>query len=286
MGFNERGTSLESSPALRRSFDQERALSGARGMGDEVRERYSNDVFFAGASRDPRMPVVPEHVFYAGRERPAPDVDLLARATRTPLRFATLLFLAGWTGILFQAGFLQQVVFGAPVFEELAKFGPPLVVATLLRARSNWVRLPLAWASGAAFGWMEHYVTYPDEPVEVFVERMVFHGAATGLSMLVYGALEPLMDARARWGSTLPATVFHWAFNFGGIVLALVSVFLHVSERFAFGYAVLVSSLLVVVTLWGVLDRRGFEARTRRLFEAAIPRLGLKGAGTALAPAR
>lgn len=238
-----------------------------------MRARYSNDVFFAGASAEARVPVVPEHEFYAARERPPPEKDLLARASATPMRYALVLFLAGWAGILFQAEFLQQVVFGAPLFEELAKLGPPLALVALLGIRTNWVRLPLAWLSGGAFGVMEHYVTYPEEAFEVFVERIVFHGGATGLSMLTYGALESLPDTRARWASTLPATLLHWAFNFGAVLLGVAGVLLPIPEPVGFAYAILVTGAVLVVTLWGILDRAGYERRVQAILETAMPRL-------------
>lgn len=241
-----------------------------------MRERYSNDVFFAGVRRGGQEGVVPEHVFYAGRARPPLEPAFMERAASTPLRFAVLLFLAGWVGILFQRSLFQQIVFGAPVFEEIAKFGPALLVATLLRARSAWVRLPLAWLSGGAFGVMEHYVTYVEEPLWVYVERVVFHATSTGLSMLVYAALEGLPDFRARWGATLPATLLHWAFNFGGVLLGFGGLFLPLGDAISGGYAVLITGSVVVLTLWGILDRSGFESRVRSVFEQAVPRLGWK----------
>lgn len=251
-----------------------------------VRERYSNDVFFAATRRAGQTGAVDERVFYASRPRPAPEVHVMERGAATPLRYATILFLAGWTGILFQAGFFQQVVFGAPVFEELAKFGPALLAATLLRTRSNWVRLPLAWLSGAAFGVMEHYVTYAAEPLWVYVERVAFHGGATGLSMLVYGAVERIPDVRARWGTTLPATLLHWAFNFGAVVLGLASLLVGGTEVAGGVYAVLITTIVFLLTIAGIVDRDRFEETTQRAFEAAMPRLGLTRGRRAPAPGR
>lgn len=238
-----------------------------------LRERYSNDVFFAATRRPTQPGAVAEDVFYAKRPRPPRDEDIAELGARTPLRFATLLFLAGWTGILFQAGFFQQVVFGAPVFEELAKFGPALLVSTLLRTRSNWVRLPLAWLSGGAFGVMEHYVTYPAEELWVYVERVVFHGGATGLSMLVYGALESLPDVRARWATTAPATLLHWAFNFGAVVLGLGSLILPIGEVVSGGYAVLITGIVLLLTAAGIADRARFEQTVRNILAVSVPRL-------------
>jgi hypothetical protein len=261
-----------------------------------LRKHIANEVFFA-SREPPRGPApVPEAVFYAGRLRPPPETPVAIRAAATPMRYALSAFLIGWAGILFQArllqqiilslfqplaaflelitGFLQQVVFGAPVFEELAKFGPPLLVASLFGIRTLWIRMPLAWASGAAFGVMEHYVTYAEEPLELFVGRIVFHAAAPGVSMLVYTALESMPDARARWASTIPSTLVHWGNNFGAVVLASASGFLPIGEPVVLAWATLMTAAIVVLTVVGLFWRDRFESTLRRTIETAMPRLG------------
>lgn len=211
-GFGERATFIAERATSTRVADES----------DPSPRRVPNAAFFAESSGNPPPASVPEDVFYAG-PRPEPEPGLALRTARTPLRFGIVIFLVGWAGILFQASFLQQVVFGAPVFEELAKFGPALVVAALVGARSTWIRLPLAWASGAAFGVFEHFTTYPDEVVYMFVDRVAFHAGTTGLSMLFFGVFDAMPDVRARWASTALPTLLHWANNFGAVVLAFAS---------------------------------------------------------------
>lgn len=240
----------------------------------EVRDRVDNEVFFANPDAPRREASIPEAVFYAGRHRPPTEVPLATRAAATPLRFAAVLFLVGWAGILFQAQFLQQVVIGAPVFEELAKLGPALLVVLAIRARSLWIRLPLAWISGAAFGVMEHYVTYSAEPLASFAQRIAFHALAPGVSILVYGAVESLPDVRARWASTIPATLLHWANNFMAIVLGIGGVFLALpDEALGLGISTIVVAALVVLTIAGMVSRERFEARVRRILDTVTPRL-------------
>lgn len=247
-----------------------------------MRERIENEVFFASPTAPEAVPTVAEAVFYAGRPRPPPEVPVVVRAAATPMRFALVIFLVGWGGILFQAGILQQIVFGAPVFEELAKLGPALLVVALLRVRSLWVRLPLAWASGAAFGVMEHYVTYVDEPTWLFAGRVAFHAISPGLSMLVYGALESYPDVRARWAATVPATLFHWANNFAALAFAVGGIFVPFAlDPIAIAWATLVTASMALASLIAILARPRFEAAVRRTIEAAMPKLRLTPASDA-----
>lgn len=256
-----------------------RTLNAPLVLQGPLRARIENETFFASRAAPHGPPPIAEAVFYAGRLRPPPETPVAVRGAATPLRYAAVIFLLGWAGILFQAGFLQQVVFGAPVFEELAKLGPALLVAAMLGTRSMWIRLPLALVSGAAFGVMEHYVTYADEPIELLVQRIAFHSVSPGLSMLVYGAFESMPDVRARWASTIPATLFHWANNFGAVVLSFASIFLPISDAFIITYAALITSGMVVLVGAGILARRAFEDTARRAIDAAMPRLGLAPRG-------
>lgn len=242
-----------------------------------MQDRVENEVFFATPFAHRDRPTVPEEAFYAGRPRPEPEVAMATRAAATHVRFALVLFLVGWAGILFQAGFLQQVVFGAPVFEELAKFGPPLLVVALLRARSLWIRLPLAWASGAAFGVMEHFVTYADESLAGYAERVLFHAASPGVSMLVYGAFESMQDVRARWIATIPATLVHWANNFLAVVIGFGTLFVRLpTDPASIAIGSILSAGMLAITLVGVLMRAQFERWCRRILVVAMPRLGLR----------
>lgn len=218
---------------------------------------------------------MPEAVFYAGRPRPPPEIPVAVRAAATPLRFALVLFLVGWGGILFQAGLFQQIVFGAPVFEELAKLGPALLVVVLLKARSLWVRMPVALASGAAFGVVEHHVTYAAEDPYLYAGRVAFHAVTPALSMLVYGALESYPDVRARWAATIPATLFHWANNFAALAFGLAGLFVPFSlDAIGLGWAAAITASMTLVVIGGVLARARFELGVRRAIEAAMPKLG------------
>lgn len=239
-----------------------------------VRERVPNEMFFAGWAPRAAPPVVPEHVFYAGRTRPPLDVPVATRAAATSLRFGIVLFLVGWAGILFQASFLQQVVFGAPVFEELAKVGLPIALVALLRIRSLALRMLLAWASGAAFGLMEHYVTYVTEDTVGFVERVLFHTASPGLSMLFYDAYESLDDVRSRWAATVPATMVHWANNFGAVALGFGTI-VGIPDVIGLVWSGLLTAVLLAATLGALLVMDDFRANARAWLEEAMPRLGL-----------
>ena len=251
------------------------ALSPIASLGHALRARIENDVFFASPESRRTTPTIPEAVFYAGQPRPPAEVPVAVRAAATPMRFAVVVFLVGWAGILFQAGLFQQIVFGAPVFEELAKLGPALIVALLLGARTLWVRVPLALASGAAFGVMEHYVTYATEDLTTYVGRIAFHAVAPALSMLVYTALESYPDVRARWAATIPATLFHWANNFAAILFGIGSIFAPFSlDLVAMGWSGLVTLSMGVVTVAAILLHARFEIGVRRALEAAMPKLG------------
>ena len=241
-----------------------------------MRARYSNDVFFAASRGPPRAPAVPELAFYAGRPRPPPEPHFVERAAATPMRFAFLLFALGWGGILFQAGFFQQVVFGAPVFEELAKLGLALVVATTLRIRTLWITLPLALASGAAFGVMEHFLTYAEEDLVTYVGRVAFHAGSTGLSMTFYRAFDGFHDVRARWAATAPSTLFHWANNFAALALGLGSLLWSGAGAVAQVWSAAVTSALWLALLAAILLYPRFEALARRTLERAIPRVTLR----------
>ena len=239
-----------------------------------MQDRIPNDVFFGASSGAAVQASVSEAVFYAGRERPPAETPLATRAAATPLRFAAVVLLVGWAGILFQASFFQQVVIGAPLFEELAKIGPPLLLVALLRIRTLWIRLPLAWASGAAFGVLEHTITYPGEPFASYVERVLFHALSPGVSMLFYTALEDAADVRARWATTAVPTLFHWANNFMAVVLGFGAIFVSaIPEGAALALSVTLTSAMAAITLAALLAWPRFRDLVRRALAAAIPRI-------------
>lgn len=241
-----------------------------------VPERYENDRFFAAQGLvHPAPASIPEDVFYSG-PRPAPETSLTTRLTASPFRFAAALFLVGWAGILFQASFLQQVVFGAPVFEEFAKFGLALLVASVLSLRAPWLLIPLAWVSGGAFGYMEHHVTYPEEDVFSYGERIAFHATTAGLSMAVFCALRDAPDTRALWATTALSTLLHWANNFGAVVLGLSGVFVPQVHLMGLGWSLLMTTLALVLTVPAFLALRLFRERVHRSLGEMVPRLGLE----------
>lgn len=237
--------------------------------------RVENDVFFASHLATRALPSVPNDAFYHA-PRPAAEPGFAQRAALTPLRFGFVLFAVGWAGILFQASLLQQIVFGAPVFEEMAKFGPALVVAAVLGLRSLWFRMPLAWISGGAFGVFEHFTTYSDEDVYLHLGRVVFHGAAAGLSMAFYQVFEDAGDVRTRWASTVVPTLFHWANNFGAVVFSFAAFVVPFLEMVALGWATFVTACVVALTVLALVLRERFHARARSSLAQAIPRLGLR----------
>lgn len=238
-------------------------------------ERYENDRFFAAPSLGHAPASIPEEVFYAG-PRPAPETSLTTRLTASPFRFAAALFLVGWAGILFQASFLQQVVFGAPVFEEFAKFGLALLVGATLGLRAPWLLIPLAWLSGGGFGYMEHHVTYPDEDLFSYGERIAFHATTAGLSMAVFCALRDAPDTRALWATTALSTLLHWANNFGAVVLGLGGVLVPGAEMVGLGWSLLLTVLALVVTVPAFLALRRFRERVHEALGGMVPRLGLE----------
>lgn len=167
---------------------------------------------------------VPGGAFF--RAAPPPRENVLARWAARPMKHGAIAFLVGFTGTLvLAANILTQIVLGAPVFEELWKFGLALMLVAALRVDLGVLRLVIALVPGAGFGVMEHFLTYPDEPVEILVNRVVFHSGSTALSMAVYHAIAPVWDPRVRWAATIPASVVHWANNFGAVLLGFASLF-------------------------------------------------------------
>lgn len=164
-------------------------------------------------------------MFYGAPPPPAPSApSAFETLPRDPRRHAAVLAGVGLLGtIVLGADFLRQVVVGAPLFEELLKFGLALLLVTMLRARAGPLRVLVALVPGAAFGAFEHAFTYASEPMLVFADRVVFHAGSTALSMAVYHAIEPVPDARLLWFAPLPSMLVHWANNFLAVVLGVGS---------------------------------------------------------------
>lgn len=156
---------------------------------------------------------------------PPPEPRPLDRWARDPRRQAAVFALAGFLGVFVrQADAIFQIVVGAPVFEELFKFGVALAVVSLLGIRRRLPRFALAALAGAGFGGLEHAITYPEEPLAALRFRVGFHAATPALSMAVYDAVKQLDNHRTRWAVTLPATGVHWLNNFAAVLLGFASV--------------------------------------------------------------
>jgi hypothetical protein len=178
---------------------------------------------FWGGNDGPHMPRWAAGRFFAG-PAPAPGVPFAVRYAASPLRLAGVFAVLGFFAVfVHQASLELQIVVGAPVFEELVKFGLALLaVGAIPRGGRLFplvalLRVAVALAVGAGFGWLEHFVTYAEEPTEVFVGRVLFHGGSTALSMAMYCVLEGAGDVRLRWFATAPATAIHYANNVGAI---------------------------------------------------------------------
>lgn len=251
-----------------------------------MRERFPNDVFF-GTTRAGRrvVPSIPAEAFFLGA-RPPPQAPLAARLAATPFRFGAACFLVGWAGVVFQAGFFQQVVFGAPVFEELAKLGAPLMLVAWLGARNAWARQPYALLSGAAFGVFEHYLTYFAEEPVFFAGRVAFHAATAGLSMAVFGLVEEARDPRARWVTSAPSTLLHWANNFAAILLGAATLVAPAAEAVAVAWSVFVTLTVCGLLVVALVSPQRVRAMVFDALRASVPRLGLdrQGDGVVAAP--
>lgn len=209
------------------------------------------------------------------RDPPADRQPLDAWAL-DPRRQAAVFALAGFMGVFVeQANVLFQIVVGAPVFEELFKFGVALGVVSLLRVPGRVPRFLLAALVGAGFGGLEHAVTYPDEATAALRFRIGFHAATPALSMAVYDAVASLENHRTRWAATLPATAVHWLNNFVAVLLGFASVAAgDIVEGPALVFAQIVAATTIVLAVLALaapgLVRRGISRLWRRLAPAAI----------------
>lgn len=216
---------------------------------------------------------VASDAFYPATGEPLPPShrSLFVAAAEHPVRFGLALFALGWIGILIQASFLQQVVVGAPVFEEPAKVGLAIALVSWLRMRALWLRLPLALAFGAGFGVFEHYSTYAAEDVSTWGLRTAFHAASTVLSMAAFSALEPAPDVRIRWASTIASTLLHYANNFVSLVLGFVAIAIPLADVVATGWGVMATILLAVATIAVVLRPEAFRRGAMTLAGRVVP---------------
>ncbi len=226
-------------------------------------ERIDADLFYdpaivgvSGGNKNGHRGIQAERFFR--REDPIGMPHFLHRVAAQPWKFAAVVFGFGFFAVFIrQANIFFQIILGAPIFEEMVKFGLALLIATALlwvlgagRLRqweSPWwlfIRLPAALAVGAGFGFMEHYTTYPGETDLSFFWRVMFHSLATATSMIAYQAVLPSADLRVRWLAMVPSIFLHYVNNYGAIVLGVGSLLVS-----GLGLVAEVLSNFVVLTL-------------------------------------
>lgn len=207
----------------------------------------------------------------------------MVRVARNPWAFAGILFGFGFFSVFVrQASFLLQVILGAPIFEEMVKFGLALILAHIITAagggmrgerwrHGGWLalRLPIALAVGAGFGILEHGSTYSGEDVWSYVWRVGFHACATGTSMVAYQAAIGAPDARTRWFAIGPSVLLHYINNYGAVVLSFGGVLVT-----GLGFVAQILSSAIVLTLAILMVAMlAAPAGTRRALEALVAKL-------------
>lgn len=184
---------------------------------------------------------------------------LAQRLARNATTFALVLLGVGFFAVFIkQAPIHLQIVFGAPVFEEFFKLGLALLLSAWMRFLV--LRMVAALGVGAGFGVLEHFVTYSDEPFSLYMGRIAFHAGATALSMASYHVLESVPDVRARWASTLWASVLHYVNNSFALLSILPSFYVPAA---VWPFALFVSSLVTVSLYVGIIWVLTSAARLR-----------------------
>ncbi len=247
------------------SLFYDRSIVGIEG-GEQVGHRgIPADRFFAAADPDD------------GRGR------FVERIAVRPWRFAAVMFGMGFAAVFVrQAPIHLQIILGAPIFEEMVKFGLALLIGLslswLLRGArmdgwDHWawgfLRVPIALAVGAGFGVLEHVTTYPSEPDSSYYWRIAFHAISTGASMVVYHAALGARDVRTRWLAVAPAVALHYVNNYSAIVLGASSLLV----PFLADVAGLVSNTVVILLGWFTLIMALLPRMTRRWLERWVASL-------------
>ncbi len=141
-----------------------------------------------------RVERTPERTFWGKRARVHARPPFAVWSAQREHRFAGLLLLAGFFAVFVdQATFLYQLVLGAPIFEEMFKFGLALLLATrigvatapgrLLGELSRW---PLAAGVGAGLGAMAAWdPLISGELDRVWPDVTVQMGAAVGAGLFL-----------------------------------------------------------------------------------------------------
>lgn len=226
-------------------------------------ERIDADLFYdpaivgiTGATKEGHRGIDGPRFFR--HEDPVSKPHFLHRVAAQPWKFAAVVFGFGFFAVFIrQANIFFQIILGAPIFEEMVKFGLALLISTAilwlmgggrLRSWENpwWlaIRLPAALAVGAGFGFMEHYTTYAEEPLSSYFWRVMFHALATATSMIAFQAVLPSRDLRVRWLAMAPSIFLHYVNNYGAVMLGVGSLLVS-----GLNVVAQILSNLVVITL-------------------------------------
>lgn len=235
-------------------------------------DRQENEDFFARRAPPPQAPgIVEESRFYPTAERPSPRPPFVVDVARNPVKLGGVLFVVGWMGIIVQQGLFQQIVAGAPLFEEPAKVGGAIALAGLLSLRLLLLRLPIAAGMGAGFGIFEHWLTYAEEDATSYALRVAFHSLSAAASMAAFTALESDADVRLRWAATVPATLLHAANNALALLLGVISLAVPFAAEAATWWSAGVTAALALTLLAIVVQPDGFRRLVARLMQRFIP---------------
>jgi hypothetical protein len=144
-------------------------------------------------------------------------------------------------------------------------------------APEAWMGLSVALVIGAGFGILEHAISYSSEEGSAYAWRVVFHAGTTVMSMACYRALMLAPDVRARWGSTLAASVVHFINNAGVFVLVQFVVAAggsldHIDWWWTYPVMVLMFVLLIASLAAPAGVRSTIQSLVRRLPASTAPR--------------
>ncbi len=253
-------------------------------------ERIDADLFYdrgvvgaSGATKQGHRGIGADWFFR--REDPVAMPHFLHRVAAQPWKFAAVVFGFGFFAVFIrQADIWFQIILGAPIFEEMVKFGLALLLANGLmwllgagRLRhwtSPWwllLRLPLALVVGAGFGFMEHYTTYASEDASSYFWRVMFHGLSGAASMIAFQAVLPSPDLRVRWLAMVPSIFLHYVNNYGAVILGVGSLAVAplgvAAEILSTGVVMLLAAIVVLILVAPRLARSGLGALARRLPE-------------------
>jgi hypothetical protein len=210
----------------------------------------------AAGPQVPAPVVMPRHEQDRFFPMPAPanQLPFLWWSAAKAHRQALLLFGAGFFSVFtLQSHFFVQVVLGAPLFEEMLKFGLALLLVAWLPARTSRLvagvlTVTVALALGAGFGILEHWVTYRAESNLSYLWRVVFHSGSTGLSALLYSFVASSFEVRTRWLALAPSILLHYANNAGSVFLVPVTAVAGSGVMEAWNYVILAA--MAACLLW------------------------------------